>query len=59
MLPDPYFTGGGFHEIFSGGLLGIHSDFRVNENLQLFRRVNMLIYLNKDWKEEYGDKLYL
>lgn len=59
MLPDPYFTRGGFHEISTGGLLGIHSDFRVNENLQLFRRVNMLIYLNKDWKEEYGGKLEL
>ena len=59
LLPDPYFAGGGFHEISSGGLLGIHADFRVNEGLQLVRRVNVLIYLNKDWKESYGGNLEL
>ena len=59
LLPDPYFAGGGFHEISTGGLLGIHADFRVNEGLQLVRRVNVLIYLNKDWKESYGGKLEL
>lgn len=59
LLPDPYFAGGGFHEIASGGLLGIHADFRVNEGLQLIRRVNVLIYLNKNWQETYGGKLEL
>ena len=59
LLPDPYFAGAGFHEISTGGLLGIHADFRVNEGLQLIRRVNVLIYLNKDWQEAYGGKLEL
>ena len=59
LLPDPYFAGAGFHEISTGGLLGIHADFRVNEGLQLIRRVNVLIYLNKDWQEVYGGKLEL
>ena len=59
LLPDPYFAGGGFHEISSGGLLGIHADFRVNEGLQLIRRVNVLIYLNKNWQDAYGGKLEL
>jgi Rps23 Pro-64 3,4-dihydroxylase Tpa1-like proline 4-hydroxylase len=59
LLPDPYFAGGGFHEISTGGLLGIHADFRVNEGLQLIRRVNVLIYLNKNWQETYGGKLEL
>ncbi len=59
LLPDPYFAGGGFHEISTGGLLGIHADFRVNEGLQLIRRVNVLIYLNKNWQEAYGGKLEL
>lgn len=59
LLPDPYFAGGGFHEISTSGLLGIHADFRVNEGLQLIRRVNMLIYLNKNWQETYGGKLEL
>lgn len=59
LLPDPYFAGGGFHEISIGGLLGIHADFRVNEGLQLIRRVNVLIYLNKNWQETYGGDLEL
>lgn len=59
LLPDPYFAGGGLHETSAGGLLGIHADFRVNESLQLIRRVNLLIYLNKDWKDEYAGKLEL
>lgn len=59
LIPDPYFSGGGLHETSSGGLLGIHADFQVNEGLQLFRRVNVLIYLNKDWQDAYGGKLEL
>lgn len=59
LLPDPYFAGGGLHETSAGGLLGIHADFQVNESLQLYRRVNMLVYLNQDWKPEYGGNLEL
>ena len=59
LLPDPYFTGGGFHETKAGGLLGIHADFRVNEPLQVLRRVNAIIYLNKDWQDSYGGHLEL
>jgi len=59
LLPDPYFSGGGLHETSNGGLLGIHADFRVNESLQTLRRVNLLIYLNKDWQDSYGGMLEL
>lgn len=59
LLPDPYFAGGGLHEIYTGGLLGIHADFQVNEQLQVFRRINVLIYLNKNWQDSYGGKLEL
>lgn len=59
LIPDPYFTGGGYHEISAGGLLGIHADFRVNKQLNLNRRINMLIYLNKNWQEEWGGCLEL
>jgi len=54
LLPDPYFEGGGFHEILKDGKLGIHADFRVHSQLHLHRRINVLIYLNKDWEENYG-----
>ena len=59
LLPDPYFAGGGLHEIYTGGLLGIHADFQVNEQLQVFRRINVLIYLNKNWQDSYGGNLQL
>lgn len=59
LLPDPYFLGGGYHEITRGGLLGVHADFRIHPELHLERRLNMLIYLNEPWQEEWGGKLEL
>lgn len=59
LLPDPYFMGGGFHEISRGGHLGIHADFRLNKVLNLHRRLNMLIYLNDGWQDEWGGHLEL
>lgn len=59
LIPDPYFGGGGLHQIEPGGFLKIHSDFNVHPKLNLDRRVNMLVYLNKDWKEAWGGHLEL
>jgi hypothetical protein len=59
LIPDPHFNGGGLHETSKGGKLGIHADFRINESLHLNRRINIIIYLNKEWKEEYGGHLEL
>ena len=59
LIPDPHFVGGGFHETSTGGKLGIHADFRINEQLHLNRRINMIIYLNKEWDERYGGQLEL
>jgi Rps23 Pro-64 3,4-dihydroxylase Tpa1-like proline 4-hydroxylase len=59
LIPDPYFLGGGLHEISEGGHLSMHADFNHHTPLNLERRINMLIYLNKDWKDEYGGQLEL
>ena len=59
LIPDPYFGGGGVHQIEPGGFLKVHADFNVHPKLKLDRRLNMLIYLNKNWKEEYGGHLEL
>jgi hypothetical protein len=59
LLPDPYFVGGGLHQIPRGGKLGIHADFHRHTKFPLERRLNALIYLNKDWKDEYGGHLEL
>ena len=59
LISDPYYTGGGLHQIEKGGKLEVHADFNKFEKLNLDRRLNLLIYLNKDWKEEYGGHLEL
>jgi hypothetical protein len=57
LVPDPYFLGGGFHEIGQGGHLSIHADFNHHKPMDLERRINVLIYLNKNWKDDYGGQL--
>lgn len=59
IIPDPYLEGGGVHEICTGGYLKMHTDFNWHNKLMLHRRINMLIYLNKDWNEEWGGNLEL
>jgi Rps23 Pro-64 3,4-dihydroxylase Tpa1-like proline 4-hydroxylase len=59
LIPDPYFLGGGFHEVADGGHLSMHADFNRHVQMNLERRINMLIYLNKDWTDEFGGQLEL
>lgn len=59
LIADPYFEGGGLHETKKGGHLGVHADFNVHERLRLERRLNLLIYLNEDWEDEFGGQLEL
>lgn len=59
LVPDPYYLGAGFHEIGQGGYLGMHADFNHHKPMNLERRINALIYLNKDWRSEYGGQLEL
>lgn len=54
LIPDPYLSGGGCHEIKRGGFLKIHADFNKHPKNQLDRRINVLIYLNKNWDKTYG-----
>jgi 2OG-Fe(II) oxygenase superfamily len=59
LIPDPFFEGGGYHEISQGGHLSVHADFNYHRRLNVERRINVLIYLNKDWKDDYGAQLEL
>ena len=54
LIPDPYFEGGGYHEIKPEGFLKMHVDFHLHQRLKLNRRLNLLIYLNEDWEESFG-----
>tara|TARA_S200000501_G_C20842028_1_gene752056 strand:+ start:686 stop:1444 length:759 start_codon:yes stop_codon:yes gene_type:complete len=57
LLPDPYFIGGGMHQILKGGLLDIHTDFNEHKRLKIFRRLNLLIYLNQSWIPNHRGEL--
>jgi len=59
LIPDPYFLGGGFHEIHNGGHLSVHADFNHHKLMDVERRINVLIYLNHDWRESFGGQLEL
>ena len=57
LVSDPHLEGGGLHEIKTGGVLKVHTDFNRHPFLNLDRRINVLIYLNKNWKDSYGGHL--
>jgi 2OG-Fe(II) oxygenase superfamily len=59
LLPDPYMGGAGYHMVPSGGKFDVHADRNVDQVTGLKRRLAMLVYLNKNWKTEYGGQLEL
>lgn len=60
LIKDDNFIGAGVHHIPPGGKLGIHIDFsRAPWDVNLYRRANVLLYLNEDWKDEWGGHLEL
>lgn len=59
LLPDPHLLGGGLHVVGPGGHLGVHADFNWHPALRAHRRINLLIYLNRDWRPEYDGDLEL
>lgn len=59
LVPDPFLAGGGLHQLREGGFLGVHADFNFQKHMRLDRRINLLVYLNKDWEEDWGGNLEL
>jgi hypothetical protein len=59
LISDPYYSGGGLHETLAGGHLSVHADFNTHKEMQVERRLNLLVYLNDDWPEAYGGQLEL
>jgi Rps23 Pro-64 3,4-dihydroxylase Tpa1-like proline 4-hydroxylase len=59
LLPDPYFTGGGLNATVRGGLLDIHVDGNYHDATGLNRRVNAILYLNKNWEPGWGGEFGL
>jgi Rps23 Pro-64 3,4-dihydroxylase Tpa1-like proline 4-hydroxylase len=51
--------GSGVHQGGDGSYLDVHIDFNIHYERNIHRRVNLLIFLNKNWKESYGGKIEL
>ena len=58
LLPDDH-RGAGVHQGKNGSFLDIHVDFSIHPILNMHRRLNLLIYLNKGWQKDYGGHLEL
>lgn len=56
---DPGLRGGGLHLIKSGGKLDIHEDFNIHPELNLMRRLNVILYMNEFWDDDWGGHLEL
>ncbi len=59
LIPDPHYQGGALHQILPGGHLEVHADFNRHPRLKLDRRLNVLIYFNKEWPKSFGGDLEL
>jgi 2-oxoglutarate-Fe(II)-dependent oxygenase superfamily protein len=59
LIADETLFGGGTHENREGQGLDTHIDFNIDERRMLHRRINLLIYLNKDWDDAWGGAIEL
>lgn len=60
LVADDTLEGGGLHQSKRNGFLNVHADFTVHPHKRHWRRrVNLLVYLNKDWQPEYNGDLEL
>ena len=60
LLADPILEGGGLHQSGPGGYLNVHTDFSMHHfHTNWHRRVNLILYLNPDWQEQWGGAIEL
>lgn len=55
----PDFRGAGIYQGGNGSFLDIHIDFSVHPTLRLQRKVNVLLFFNKNWEANWGGHLEL
>ena len=60
LIADPSLEGGGLHQSGRGGFLNIHADFTAHHHHPTWRRrVNLILYLNENWQEDWGGAIEL
>ena len=59
LLPDWSLHGAGLHGSSRGRHLTVHSDFIYRRNTKTRRVLNLLLYLNSEWKDEWNGHIEL
>ena len=59
LYPDYGLHGGGLHCHKRGGKLNTHLDYSIHPKLQMERKINIILYVTKDWNPEWGGGLGL
>ena len=60
LICDPSLEGAGMHMVRRGGFLNVHTDFLAHTKQRSWsRHINLLLYLNKEWMEEWNGNLEL
>jgi len=59
LLADAQLVGGGMHQTSARGHLDVHVDFNYLEDRGWHRRANLLVFLNRGWKPEWGGEFEL
>ncbi len=55
LIDDPTLHGGGLHVLAPGGWLNTHLDYARHPVVEGYeRRVNLILFLNHEWREEWG-----
>lgn len=53
LMGDSDLFGGGLHQSVNGAFLNVHVDYNIHPKTKFHRRLNVIIYMNKNWKEKY------
>lgn len=59
IIGDADLFGGGLHQSVKGAFLNVHVDYNMHPETNFHRRLNVLVYMNKDWRDEYEGHLEL
>ena len=59
LYADNGLNGGGWHILKNGGKLNPHLDYSIHPKIPYQRKVNLIVYLNKNWQKKWGGQLGL
>lgn len=59
LVADESLSGGGMHVTGPHGRLDVHVDFNYSNEQRMHRRLNVLVYLNREWDDSWGGAVEL